>query len=429
VAPFGFKGSANKNSLRLEQGAFDGYAAEMDDDIRAITRRLATDEKTIGVQLELLDGLDPNRRTLVVDRLRVIDRFLGSGRTATDARSAANDLGVGVRNLYRLIARMEEVGPVAGLIPGYRAPKNVTADDEAENETIDAWLTKFLQTASAPSRARAEAYLQGRVDAYNEFHPDGPVMELPGPVAIAARVDALKRAGASVAGVVIGESILVDQVVLSPTVKGLRPQSVAATFVLDRATSTILGVGFSALPDEHGDGLDSALHDLSKRALYLAAAGLQFSPIRDLEWIVPPGLVEVADSAVDAAKRLTAQGPKPRLSVVEEGDRRHAVRIVAILGNGLGRLRFLTRAALDPDRREDASLSGSPEDGIEKIESVHEALLKAAARWNEGRIQILDPIRFANLEPGAQDLIKTLRSVFEPVLAALKERLPHGPEW
>lgn len=428
MASFEFKGRANKNSLRLEHEACDGYAVEMDDDLRAITRRLATDEKTIGVQLELLDGLDPNRRTLVVDRLRVIDRFLRSGRTSTDAQSAANDLGVGVRNLYRLIARMEEVGPVAGLIPGYRAPKKVTEDDEAENETIDTWLTKFLRTASAPSRARAEAYLQGRVDAFNEVHPDGPVMELPGPVAVAARLDALKRAGASVAGVVVGERILVDQVVLSPTVKGGRPQSVAATFVLDRATSTILGVGISALPDAHGDGLDSALHDLRKRAPGLAKAGLTFSAIGDLEWIVPPGLVEVAGSALDAAKESTEGNHKPRLTVVEEGDRRHAVRIVAILGNGLGRLRFLTRAALDPDWREDASLSRSPEDGVEKIESVHEALLRAAARWNEGRIRILRPERSADSDAGAQDLIKTLRSVFEPVLAASRARLSHRAE-
>jgi hypothetical protein len=421
----------------------------MSDGLREVIERLSMDERTAAEQTNVLDRLEPSRRRLVVGRLMAVDRFLRSDRTAVDAQSAADEIGTGVRNLYRLIARMEEVGPVGGLVPGYRAPVPAADRPQEQHAMVQGWLRAFLRTPAIPSRTRVEGYVQGRVDAYNEANPKRPDIEPPGPVALAAMIDALKREQALAAGAIAGERIVIDQVVLSPSVHaGAGKLSVAATFVIDQTTAIILGVGISALPDVHGDGLGGALHDLKQRARSLAEAGLGFTPLADLEWVVPPGLLGFADYASEAAPDVRGLGVSRKglhMTIVAEGRRRHAVRIVGILGNALGRLRFLTRAPLDPEETNDGSPPGvqehredaaddapddpPPENGTERIESVHAALFAGTDRWNAARIRLLQPDAEPESVTAAADLHRALDSIFSPVMAASAACLERPRHW
>lgn len=421
----------------------------MDDGLGEVIGRLSVDERAAAEQMSVLDRLEPSRRRLVVGRLRAVDRFLRSDRTAVDAQSAAQEIGTGVRNLYRLIARMEEVGPVGGLVPGYRAPVPAADRPLERHAMVQGWLRELLRTPAFPSRARVEGYVQGRVDAYNEANPKRPDIEPPGPAALAAMMDALRSEHALAAGAIAGERIVIDQVVLSPPFQFLsRKLPVAATFVIDRTTAVILGVGISALPDVHGDGLNSALHDFKQRTRSLAEDGLGFAPLADLEWVVPPGLLGLSDHASEAAPEVEGPGVSReglRMTVVAEGRRRHAVRIVAILGNSLGRLRFLTRAPLDPEGTDDGSPSGLPEhredeaddgpddpppdDGSEQIGSVHVALWAGTDRWNAARIRLLRPDGEPGSVTAAADLSRVLDSIFSPVRDASVARLERPGPW
>lgn len=401
----------------------------MKDDPASITGRLAGEGPAAKAQLALLDGLDPKRRAMVVERLGVLDAFLRSDRSAADARKAAEQLTMGVRNLYRLIARMEEVGPVAGLIPGHRGLQRPDAAEDGPDPTIDRWLRVFVKSSVSTSRSRAEGYVQGRIDALAEANPDLPRKEMPSPIALAARLDALKKEGASAVGCTIGERILVDQVVLAPTVSnvGGRRERVAATFVIDRATSLILGAGISVVPDTFGDGIGSAIANLSKRVIGLTDAGISATSAREIEWVVPPGLVEHVGTALKGLSSA-GSGTSPggiRLIVVDEGDRRHAVQTVALLGSSLGRLRFLTRAKMDVRHADDAS-AADVEDTGERIETVHEALLSAVDRWNAARVRRLAPEDPATSTDGGDALVQALRSVFDPVVAAATPRPERG---
>lgn len=396
----------------------------MNSETREIVRRLSVSDTHADEQVRILTGLDDERREETVARLEVVDRFLRTGRTAEDAKEASELLGTGVRNLYRLISRIEDVGPVAGLVRGYRAAKG-GSDGVSEGSSIllDEWLGALLRNHPDTSRARAEAYVLGRVDAFNEMESRDADMAMPTPTLIAARMDALKRSGVLANSRAIGERVLIDQVVLSQRIADVRSDRIAATFIVDRGTTLILGMGVAPLPDWSSEGLIGALADLPERLRGVATVGFGSVSTHEVEWVVPPALVGKVDrDGLERDAPPHSRKKSLRVSLVEEGERRHAVRLVKILGNGIGRHRFLTRASLDFSYED--GLEGRdpvPEWECEIVPQVRAKLAISVDRWNASRAKLLLPSDALSSKPN-EELSDLLDSLVVPAISAARSR-------
>jgi len=390
----------------------------------AITRHLVPG-RSVETELELYASLPHEKQAIVDRRLAVVDAYLSGPRSMSDAQTAANALGIGIRNLYRLVTRMAEVGPVGAMAPGHRHKQIASTRREGFEEHIELWLREFLRVEPDARVSKVEAFLSGAIQAHNGSSAEK--LEVPSLSSIRARVQNLRRSGVIGRRDRFGEVLLIDQVDLNVAITDLsefnRGSPATATFVLDQGTSLIAGVGLTT-GDGIGLGLEGALWNAVRtRIPAMVAAGLRPGRLRRLEWSVPAGLDDVYGT-VSAAAAAMENGP--RIVTHADGARRHGASVAKLLGDGLGALRFQPRASASGKRshRPEASLDRSASTQGLRLDEVYRILNWAADEWNRKRLAQLPGPSATDGEGSDEvaELFTTLRTIFRPLFEAINDR-------
>ncbi len=305
----------------------------MKDARAALLARHLTGGNQLEGELALLASLSADKQATVFKRLSVLDGYLAkTSPTSADADLAAAQIGVARRQLYRLLAKVSEVGPVRALSPGYRNVERSAPSKDGLPEPIEAIVRQTLFGQPDAKIAQIEAAVREECNRFED-------LSFPGQTAIRRRVHALRRlALVPRPKDGVGARIAVDQVCLDLTIHTAgNPRLSIATFIIDRDTRLILGAGLTA-QDGVGQGLADAVKDADRRlAGFQRKSLLVAGQITELMWIVPPGLERFADSI--SSGDLPA-GRKPVIDVVGAGPRRHGDAILRLLGDKIGRFRF-----------------------------------------------------------------------------------------
>ncbi|MBB5716249.1 hypothetical protein [Sphingomonas aerophila] len=411
---------------------------------RRIARHLK-EGRGLEVELAVFATLPADKQRIVDDRLAIIDALPGGDeRTMEHVEQAARALGRGVRNLYRLIDRMKEVGPVGGLAPGFRASKREAPVRKGLGEPIEKWIAEKLRRKPDASVAEIADYLSRRFDKHTRTRSTGSAetfaeFDLPSSSSLYRRVHAIRSGEAELRTrtrkIPFGGRMVLDQVALNVTVGTVfgRSNDVVATLLVDRATSLIVGVGL-AVENSMGMGLQGAVADAIRRRLAkIGDSGVVLAEtLSRVEWVVPPGLEDVADAVLEGAAKLQ---PPPEIVIRSAGRRRHGSEVVRLLGDRLGQFAFRVRSTGSRPLSEEASKYADGEPALTRrallgVEDVLPALRLAADEANAARLMKLAKagddaeIRQARIE----QLALALRTLFEPVLLRIEEQFDRGLE-
>lgn len=314
-------------------------------------------------QREAFDALPPDDRAMVPSRLDALLRFRDAG-SGVSAAAAAEEIGVSRPNLYRMVRRMDEVGPIRGLLRAHAKKRPSKARDGLGGE-MDRLVLATLKVDPAASLSDVQRALFSSME---EVAPDlrRPV---PHESTLRRRLNVLRGARAALpdrnAG--LGAHLLLDRCVISASI-GPDGRQAWLTALVDLETRMILGA--SVGPDDPKAALSSLLVDASVRAAMLADEGVPFAKRwLTLEWVVPDQLrsrVAEVGSAVPADRR-------PRIDPVTKGSRRTGVRLTRILSNVFGRFGLAVRP--------DALTAWQPEP-YGTAEALEQEVFSQVRRWN-----------------------------------------------
>lgn len=327
----------------------------MNEEQLRLLARLKLAGASVEGEMVVLMTLPPERRDVAFRRMEVIARYLDeTGQSSKDAEEAAAALGTGLRNFYRFIARVKKFGPAKGLAPGFRnVQRAATARDGLASE-VEMPLRKLLKRS--PEARPAEVY------AFIEQLCRDKGISLPSEPTVRRRLAALRQSPLvqrTLAKMVLGSDIVVDQCAITLPVSGHRPTHfvyATVTLVIDRLTKLVLGAGITE-SDGIAIGLSAAIFQVDRKLPTFANYQLQLAQsINTLSWTVPPSLEYAADAILQSEQ---AAGVK--IKVKSRGVRRHGAEVRRLLGNQLGGFEFrnLTTAKAEPVSG-DQSPAGDP---------------------------------------------------------------------
>jgi hypothetical protein len=286
-------------------------------------------------------ALDAKGRERLECRLTILSRLRREGRRG-DATRVARDLKMSRSNVTRLLARMEEVGPITGLVTRKRVqvPRSVIRDG------FQGPVEEALRDAL---RERPDASVQELGETLRvRFLRNGDDVELPGTSALRRRIEHLRQRGVGLVAkdLAVGARLLVDGCWLDMSIvqeEGRRGPAgqVHGVFALDLGTGLICG--FHVHVGERDGGLGGLMHDFRMRLPDLARVPLPISrAMEEVRWIVPAPMAERASlvgAYVPAARR-------PRFDLGHRNVRRLGTDLLSEIGESLGGVRLVAR----PDR-------------------------------------------------------------------------------
>ncbi len=314
---------------------------------RAVQHDVAALEPLIEREMALYISLPDDKRREVDDRLFVLAGLPADGRTVAHVMRAADQLGVERSNVYRLLKRVEELGPVGGLVPGRRARERASAAKDGFGEPIDGWIYDLLKEQPDASIAEIRRMIASRMLIMPHSGDGVELPTAPASSALQRRVHELRRRGTSQNGVVVavGAALLVDYcpvhlLLADPSDPSLRLASMVV--IVDTATSIVLGAGFF-LKDDVAGGLARAVDHMEGDVLpSLSGRGLIFAKrLERIRWIVSPDLIEAAGRAARIADALD---PAVRFDGEHGGSGLPGTEMHRRLGNSLGLVRFKPRS-------------------------------------------------------------------------------------
>lgn len=394
----------------------------------AIRQLLASETKassgaTYARELGLYMSASDAKRHVVDERLMALaDLPPAKFRTTADVIAVARRLVVEQSNVYRLLTRVREHGPVSGLLPGHRVkPKSGIAKD-GFGEPVDGWIIDALRDRPGISIPEVGRLLESKAKLLTARDPASRP-NLPGATSLRRRVQALRSQGAIGGGVVdAGGSILIDQCPIDLVVP-IRwekdgpavPHRVVATVVLDVGSNLLLGIGASAEGDPL-EGLSAALTDLRTRVPALAGEGIGFvrQPLR-IEWIVPAILLAFVRGVENSAASVE---PHVDLDLKVTDDAWTGLDLQLHLGGRIGPFDLIARPrpeALDQDGVPARSLH----DELLTLDAAGTALKFAAAERNRHRVRAMTETDLRSGEPSqkhAADFSAAMDFLFETVI-------------
>lgn len=328
-------------------------------------------------------ALGSAEREKVGKRLAVLVRHRREGGRGDVAR-VAEEIGTGRANVYRLIARMDSIGPVSGLVGQKRAqvPRSVIRD--GFGQPVDSWLLTALEVNRDASAAEAMDVLEQLA------REEGEDVKLPSASAVRRRMDHLRRElpPSEAQDLPLGARLLVDAGWLDMRVvedrEGTPAGQVKVIFAVDLSTGLICG---------HDEGISSderlllgLLSDLRMRVPELARFGVRVGDrLGSIRWVVPPSLrsaAELAGAYVPASRR-------PVLDLVARDVRRLDLDLVGVLGERVGQIAVRSRPS-EGRRRGDA-------EGLTPIFHVGEAVVAVHREVELFNLKRLEELREAGL--------------------------------
>ena len=291
---------------------------------------------TSGAELEnemwLLATQSEAKQETVWERLEVIDRYLQiDSPTGIDADAAAAEIGIARRRFYRLIANLRSLGPVRALSPGFRNVKRKAPTKDGLEKHVEIAIQKALREEPDAKMAEIYRFVAAECERLEASKPS--------PTAVRRRVHAIRRSATPLKqGETIGETVVVDQVALDLVIDWFDGARLSViTLIIDFETRIILGFGLS-IGEGAGNGLESALHDMSKRLPKLSTFGTpHVGKLSRVRWTVPPSIEYAADAL---SSKSNPREERPDIEVFGSGPRRHGDQIMRLIGDRIGPYEF-----------------------------------------------------------------------------------------
>lgn len=376
---------------------------------------------SLNSELALLMAHSAEKQGAVEERLQAIDEYLSKENpSVADVDKAAARLGVSRRQFYRLLTKVRAVGPVKGLLPGFRNVARASVARDGLSEPIEALLVQELEKDPAAKIAYLEGIISTRCDQLK--------LDPPTEWQLRQRVHALRAAGVVGEHAQFGSAIIVDQIGLELAVRWIETSRYAAvTLILDHHTRLIAGVGLT-LGDGHGMGLRSALYDMNSRTKELQNGQFPVAPrLGHLSWVVPPGLEDLAHTVTGVVDK---RGRKVEYEAVAKGPRRHGERILRLVGDKLGPYSFRTRTDLGMDAER---VHGTPVEAGVSFEHAQTVVRYCVDAWNKKIFQSLHHRRPEEAEAAKRArrlrrIGSEIRTLLTPVLEAVESRYQPA-EW
>ncbi len=355
----------------------------------------------------------PHAREVVRKRLPVLVRTRWDQTRGAMTR-AAEELMTPRANVYRLLKRMVEMGPVHGLLPHERREPASSKARDGLDGAVERLMGELLAVEPDASIAKVERYVRDGLKRLNEA---GTSVKLPSSSAIKRRLHYLRgtAVGAVVSDGSVGSRLLVEHcrlnidVELDPRVAGM-PRHASMMIAVDENTKLI--VAFGMFLREATSGFASLVHDAEMRLPKLAEMGAPIATrLREIDWIVPPEL----DDRFELVGRDLPASRRPLIEPVTDGDRRGGSRLISLMGDQLGGLMLLTRPSkAAPLSRKHVRVMNY----VTGVEAATYTVSLAVDRWNEGLLQAMKAKRRSNAagRGPAERLAADLRTLFEPVL-------------
>lgn len=367
------------------------------------------DRCALSAELAFLATQPTDKQALVGERLRVIDQYLSMvDPSVADVDVAASKAGVSRRQFYRLLTKVRSDGPVRGLLPGLQRVARSSAARDGLAEPIDALLINELRRDPEAKIARLASLVALKSEELG--------LEPPSEWRLRHRIHALRATGDVGAKVDFGSAMLIDQIALDlPVNDGARARYCVATLIIDRRTRLIAGAAMT-VGDGIALGLQQALFDLSRRMAAFAERRFPVaSKLKELTWVVAPGLDEVATPTSIGGE---SDNRDLEIEVIDNFSRRHGDRILRLLGDRLGAFSFRTRTELGIDA-EIASGQGI------RLEHAWKAVQDAVDAWNSKVTSNLASVEEAEVQKRTKRLSRLdaqLQSIFKPVLSSIEDR-------
>jgi hypothetical protein len=370
-----------------------------------LLERYVLADSHVSDELALLATMPESKQEIVMARLEAIHCYLSEGnQTPAEADAAAVKIGVARKQFYRLMAKLQELGPTRALSPGFRNVPRSAPSKDGLAEAAEAAVLEILRNKPDAKISEVESFVRSKCQEGG--------FDFPGVTAIRRRVHALRRSlPAPLSGAELGARLAVDQVALDLGVTSHRGTTLSViTLVIDRSTKLICGAGLTA-GDGMGIGLQIAVRDSGSRLASFADYTFPVAAnVQELTWVVPPGL-EAAAAAISAREPVSADGPT--FEVISAGPRRHGDNIMRLLGDRLGPHSFRRLAALGEDP------PSVPGPGLH-VHDAPQVVSRAVSQWNA---QILagaqkseaDPKRLRRLQGIADELARIYMPVFDGV--------------
>lgn len=383
--------------------------------------RVLTEKDLLPVHPRLRADLDayltapPHAREVVRKRLPVLVRTRWDETRGATTR-AAEQLQTPRANVYRLLKRMVDMGPVHGLLPHERRETAPSKARDGLDAPVERLMGELLAVEPDASIAKVERYVR---EGLRRLEEAGTSVDAPSSSAIKRRLHYLRgtAAGTVVSDGSVGTRLLVEHcrlnvdVELDPPLAGM-PRHAAMVIAVDGNTKLI--VGFGVFLREVTSGFASLVRDSEARLPQLAEMGAPIATrLREIDWIVPPEL----DDRFELVGRDLPASRRPLVEPVTDGERRGGSRLVSLIGDQLGGLMLLTRppkaAPLSPKHVRLMNY-------VTGVEAATYTVSRAVDRWNDGLLQAMKAKRRSNAagrEP-AERLAADLRMLFEPVLGS-----------
>lgn len=294
-------------------------------------------------ELARFAALPPAKQELVESRLRGIAEYRGDHGAGA---SVAKRLGLSPRSLYRLAARVAEVGPVEALAPVVGAGRKRRSDAAALPPAAEALLTSLLAD-------RPDASLGELVRAIGEV--EGP---RPTNAAIRRRAMELRRGYVPPHDAVVGRSLVVDQVAVAlPVAREEGVEFLVADVLLCAETRLILGTAPARPPWGRAGRMGELLRSARDELVGLSSPWPVAERIGSLSWVVDDEVDDAAAARVVEIGRVME--PPVSVSLITKGKLRRGSRIIGLIGDRLLSVDLLQRATVDP--RTPAEVTGMGE--------------------------------------------------------------------
>ncbi len=322
--------------------------------------------------------LDEAQRALVAERLAAFVRLHASGRRG-DVAAVAVKLELGRANVYRLLKRMEEVGPVSGLVAHKRARGVRSPVRDGFGAPWDELILRVLALrpdVAVPTLRNEIASL-----AIEEGHSGSAPPEV---TALRRRVNRI-RASASARGdrtEGVGADLLVDLAALDAVVlpsEGEPAREVLLMVLLDVGSNLV--IGHSLIDEDQRDAFIRCIVSSGATLSGLAKSGAPIAGAMRAVRIVPPGAMSSEASWIGAT--LPADR-RPQIDLSKGPLLFYGRTLVRRIGDRLGGFRVYPTMQSSPRSVEIGRAGTAPV--FVNLADAEYAIGMAIADWNARRL-------------------------------------------
>lgn len=381
-------------------------------------------EAFVKEQLLALSAATPEKQEIAVKRLLALDAYLASARSRADLDHTIGAIGGGQSNVYRLLKRIGEFGPITGLLKGTLKEPRASVVREGFGTKLDTWIADLLAEDAEMKIAEVARRLRDLIAG--EGASD---VTMPHAAALKRRIHMLRleREGAMTKEVAIGGNLLIDQVLLNVRLTGNsedKQKLCAAVFVVDRNSSLILGFGVYT-GDDPRSGFEALAESVITQLSRLLEEDLRFADHLDrIRWIMTSAMTKYRNALRHQAMMLHLS--KELVFVVrEQASGRDLSRLV---GPGIPPFAFRQRSKPDDMAAETSERSQLVEPGEIALPTLPEVEWRLDLAVVQRNAKVIEGVRAArkdaadgrferrNDEVNAANIASEIRLLLEPLI-------------